>query len=747
MMMSRDSEWRRAFAIVWLAASLLLSRGVLADENEGAGKLELIALSTRPDMVSGGDVLVQVKVPAATRLDQVVISLNGRNVTSAFRAGAVPGSLVGLVEGLALGRNTLTASSAGRGQRGAPTARMALVNHPITGPIFSGPQQQPFTCETQTFGLGAPLDANCSAPTKVQYLYRSTKTKTFLPLDPNAVHPSDLGSTTTTEGQTMPYIVRLETGTINRAVYQIAFLHEPGTPLPDPWTITPGWNRRLVYTFGGGCAAGYHQGRTIGQAAPAGTGGGPSGVPDDLWLGDYAISRGFAMASTSLNVFGTNCNDVISAESMAMVKEHFIKSFGVPRYTIGDGGSGGSMQQHMIVLNYPGLLDGILPLRSFPDSLTFQAPLTDCALLDRAFATSTLSWTLDQKTAVAGSRVYDYCRINGASWVAQTLVPRNCDTSLPASLVYNPITNPQGARCTLQDTLANVFGRDPQTGFGRRSLDNVGVQYGLVALNAGKITVDQFLDLNHRLGGFDIDGNIVPARTMGDLNAIRLAYQTGQLDNGGGGLPFVPMIDVRPYLDIAGNVHDSVRSPIMRARLIAENGSADNQVIVTAASIDPYGIGDITTPTSPFRTAVRDAFDAMDRWLANIVSDHSALSPADKVIANKPAGLVDMCYTLNLRKITDSAQCLQLFPHFGNPRLAAGEPLINDVLKCELKPVNRRDYAQPLVDAQFAQLKSIFPHGVCDYSRLGVEQQPLKDTWLSYPLHGDDEHEDEGHDD
>jgi hypothetical protein len=698
-------------------------------------------------VVSGGDVLVQVSVPATTRLDQVVISLNGRSVTSAFRAGAVPGSLVGLVASLALGRNTLTVSSAGRGQRGARTAMLVLVNHPITGPIFSGPQQQPFICETQTFGLGAPLDANCSAPTKVQYLYRSTKTNTFLPLDPGAVRPSDLANTTTTEAQTVPYIVRLETGTINRAVYQIAFLHEPGTPLPDPWTSSPGWNRRLVYTFGGGCAAGYHQGRTIGQAAPTPKGVGPSGVPDDLWLGDYAISRGFAMASTSLNVFGTNCNDVISAESMAMVKEHFIKRFGVPRYTIGDGGSGGSMQQHLIALNYPGLLDGILPLRSFPDSLTFQTPLTDCALLDHAFGTSTLAWTLAQKTAVAGSRVYDYCRINGASWVAQTLVPKNCDASLPPSLVYNPITNPQGARCTLQDTLVNVFGRDPQTGFGRRSLDNVGVQYGFVALNAGKISVDQFLDLNQRVGGFDIDGNIVPARTMGDVNAVRLAYQAGRLDNGGGGLPFVPMIDVRPYLDIAGNVHDSVRSLIMRARLIAENGRADNQVIVTAASMDPYGIGDITTPNSPFRTAVRDAFDAMDHWLANIVSDHSALGAADKVIANKPAGLVDMCYTLNLQKITDSAQCLKLLPYFGNPRLAAGEPLTNDVPKCELKPVNRGDYAQPLMDAQFARLKAIFPHGVCDYSRLGVEQQPLKDTWLSYPLHADDEHEDEGHDD
>ena len=72
--------------------------------------------------------------------------------------------------------------------------------------------------------------------------------------------PADLAEVTTTEGKKVPYIVRWERGTINRAIYEIAFLHEPGTPLPDPWTATPGWNGRLVYSFGGGCNAGYRQG-------------------------------------------------------------------------------------------------------------------------------------------------------------------------------------------------------------------------------------------------------------------------------------------------------------------------------------------------------------------------------------------------------------------------------------------------------------------------------------------------------
>src|SRR5678815_4806226 len=89
--------------------------------------------------------------------------------------------------------------------------------------------------------------------------------------------------TTTTDGKTVPYIVRREMGTINRAIYSIAFLHEPGTPLPSPWTTAGAWNGRLVYTFGGGVAAGYHQGRTIGGL------NGARGNLEDGQLGDCLL--------------------------------------------------------------------------------------------------------------------------------------------------------------------------------------------------------------------------------------------------------------------------------------------------------------------------------------------------------------------------------------------------------------------------------------------------------------------------
>jgi hypothetical protein len=58
-------------------------------------------------------------------------------------------------------------------------------------------------------------------------------------------------------------------------------------------------------------------------------------------------------------------------------------------------------------------------------------------------------------------------------------------------------------------------------------------------------------------------------------------------------------------------------------------------------------------------------------------------------------------------------------------------------LKCQLKPVDRHDYAQFLTASQLAQLKAIFPQGVCDYNRPGVEQQLVEATWLTYPSPGE----------
>ena len=151
----------------------------------------------------------------------------------------------------------------------------------------------------------------------------------------------------------------------------------------------------------------------------------------------------------------------------------------------------------------------------------------------------------------------------------------SCPEELAPELRYDPVKNPKGARCDVWDHSVNVYGRDPKTGFARRPLDNVGIQYGLGALNAGKITKEQFLDINEKIGGFDIDGNMVAERMVADPAAIRAAYRTGRLNQAQGGLGDLPIIDYRTYYDDlpGGDVHMRFQSFTTDARLQKANGT------------------------------------------------------------------------------------------------------------------------------------------------------------------------------
>jgi len=664
-------------------------------------------ISTRAEMVTGGDVLLEIVAPSPST--QIAITIGGRDAAAEIKPSPLASRFIARITNLPLGANVIEVGS--KGQR--PSSQLTVVNHAIAGPVISGPHQTPFTCETQAFGLGQPLDADCSITTRVDYFYRSLQTQgnPFKPYDVNGPKPADLATTTTLDGKTAPYIVRRERGTINRAVYVIAFLHEPGTPLPDPWNPSGSqWNGRLVYSFGAGCQAGYHQGRNVGGLLAN------RYLLEESQLGDYAIAKGYAVASSSLNAFGTSCADVISAETMMMVKEHFIEQFGVPRHTIGSGRSGGSMQQHLIANNYPGLLDGIIPTAAFADTLLFLNHMADCELLEHAFETSPLAWSDEQKTAVAGEANWTFCARNGTAF--PILRPGYCDrTGVPEDRVYDVKTNRNGVRCTYQDNMVNVFGRDPATGFARRPIDNVGVQYGLKALNAGRITFEQFIDLNTRIGGHDIDGRIVGTRTVADPEALRIAYQSGRV-NSGHGMATVPIIDARPYTDGTGDVHDIVNSDITRARLAAANGTSGNQIFRI------YGPGIFMDRVQPAN------LDDMERWLDAIARDTApAKTPLEKVIRNRPASVTDACYTKDGETITDMRRCAELFPVYSNPRLNAGMPMAATMLKCELKAVDSKDYSTQPTAPQIAALKAAFPTGVCDYTSVSA---PASDTWSSY---------------
>ena len=709
---------RGALALA-VAAGLALGIGacIVRGDDAADGAYELQVLSGRPDMVTGGDVLVAVRAAQDADLSDLRVTLDGADVTAAFRP-APAGGLVGLVEGLPRESELALATA-----DGAPLGAVSLVNHPIEGPVFSGPHEQPFVCETEAFEmpsggtLGAALDANCSIARRIDYVYRSADGELKPLADPSA-RPADAASTTTLTGATVPYIVRIETGAINRAIYQIALLHDPSAADPGPWTPSPGWNGRLVYTFGGGCVNGwFRQGNRTG------------GVTDDVMLG-----QGYAVASSSLNVYANNCNDLLAAETMMMVKERFVEGYGAPRYTIGWGCSGGSYQNHQIADNYPGLLDGIIPGCSFPDVGFGTIPMiTDARLLNHYFQNGGAGqFTEEEQAAVAGFLVLETMprvSINAG----RITVGEFCPDALPEAARYHPTDNPGGARCDVYEHYVNVYGRDAESGFARRPLDNVGVQYGLQALNDGAITTAQFLDLNAGIGGYDGDGHFRPERTVGDPDALRLAYETGRLTNGGGGLAATPIIDYRAYSDDRelGDVHTRYHSFSMRERLQKANGRTDNHIMLVED--DRHGLYSSASPV------LAGALRQMDRWLENLAADTSDDPPADKVARAKPADLTDACWTrddepvrIEETQVRGSGRCEELYPSPPSPREVAGAPLTSDVPKCRLKPIDPGDYGVELTSDEMDRLRGIFPDGVCDWSQPGVGQTGLSGTWLTF---------------
>ena len=96
--------------------------------------MQIEALSTKPEYVTGGDVLVSVRT-ADGSTDATTVRAGDRDVTAAFTAQN--GVLTGLVTGLPDGPTQIVA------EHGGDKGTLDVVNHAVTGPLFSGPQLEP----------------------------------------------------------------------------------------------------------------------------------------------------------------------------------------------------------------------------------------------------------------------------------------------------------------------------------------------------------------------------------------------------------------------------------------------------------------------------------------------------------------------------------------------------------------------------------------------------------------------------
>jgi hypothetical protein len=314
-------------------------------------------------------------------------------------------------------------------------------------------------------------------------------------------------------------------------------------------------------------------------------------------------------------------------------------------------------------------------------------------------------------------------------------VTRNCP-GLEASETYNPESNPGGVRATLADYMINVFGRRPESvwgpvekklghGFASRPVGNVGEQYGLRLLLENKISPAQFVDLNQKIGGANIDAEATSYRMSADAPGLASAYRSGAVDEANN-LTDVPIIDeAAPKPE---GIHDVFRTWSMRARLEREEGHfPKNHAIWFGQDSESY---------EPER------FHAMNMWLGAVEADKTAgRTVEEKVNDDRPASVRDRCSSnavaeglVEMVELNGEMVCKSPLyeTKFAVGRVVAGESIAADNLECQLKPLNRSEYGSITFTAEdWASLQQTFATGVCDFSKPGVSQQGTV-AWQTY---------------
>jgi hypothetical protein len=734
----------------WPAALLLAACGGGGTPTEDAKSVPLSAnamtvsvrlLSSEPRWVSGGDARIEVRAAAGLH-DKLEIWINGRKTTQTLVSDGH--RLEGVVGGFVDGENTLEVRHAkGRGV----AASLRLTNHPISGPMFSGPQQHPFVCTTSQFGLQPKIDSaappgyavrdaqnnivgysrDCAIDPVVTYLYRAANNSwKALPADGST--PADMTQVTLADGRSVDFVVRREVGAINRFLYSFAMLAPRGENPAQPDTRL--WNGRLEYYFQGGVAIGHSQGTVHSRS-----------------LDPEVLKLGHAIVHSSGNNTGTHYNLQVAGETAMMTKERFVERYGVPLYTVGLGGSGGAIQQYILAQNHPGVLDAALPVQSYPDMVTQTIHVGDCELLEHYMDVTdrdnprwqqakarTLLVGFNAEPAVIDpmSQLKPLIGLAGASMSTGSTECVRSWRGLSA-LVMNPLYGqapnqqhylPQSAIAGIQwthyDDLRNIYGVDAE-GQPRTTWDNVGVQYGLKSLKLGHITPAEFLDVNAKVGGwkqpkqmvqegFPLLPGITPAMVIADptlfdpwsrrnMNLAADAATPAPRTEGdllamraayASGMVFdgqipLPTIDHRQYMERELDMHNTHQSFAVRKRVLQKMGTSEHLVIWFTD----------TMPGVPKASQSLEALAVMDEWMANIRAN-----PDRSVAQNRPARAVDSCFDVNGQLmhagpdvwngvIDDKPKgaCTLAFPMFGTSRTVAGAPLEGGIYKCALKPV------------------------------------------------------------
>ncbi len=621
-------------------------------------------------------------------------------------------------------------------------------------PLFSGPKQYPFYCGWHRMGIEPPLVDNEQGYGVAIY----ADDDTLLGYSKDCLHPSRLlWYRLGVDGSVLPYqggdlaagelLLRVELGTIQRYFYLVAMpVTAKEYPLRQGQTQ---WNQKLIYQFHGGVGIGFRQGDLR--------------IERMVQRRSAQLRQGYAVISSSANRTSHSYHFLRAEEVARQLKQHFISLYGEPEMTIGIGGSGGGIAQYLLAQNAPGLLDAAIAQYSYPDMLSQVIYALDCDLLhnyyyftaeDKAFwqPWQHRQW-LEGLSTVPDQQVRHRNAISAAQLLAG-LKPTPMQGATQcinawfglSSVVHNPRQGrlrPFVAPELLQqqhwsywEDLVDIYGRD-EHGFAHSLWDNVGVPYGLLALRAGQINPEQFIALNARIGSWlpqhrmqaergrfiprldtpiwlsafgrhnmteprvTDNGLAVAPRYRANREAIERAYRYGQLFIGE---LAIPVVDLRHYLDPVLDMHHLQPSFMARERLQQRGNDHWQRIWVS----------------HPDYTPEREAFAAVVDWVRR---------------GEAPASVSDRCFAGDGKVLAQgddvwsaSGACQQIYPALSNSRQQAGAPSHGLLLQCALIPVQqaiaRGDFGRVDMTPWLAELKQIFPDGLCDYQQPDLGYPP-----------------------
>ncbi len=624
-------------------------------------------------------------------------------------------------------------------------------------PLYAGDNQYPFYCNTVRMGLGQPLVDNkqgygaavyqdndeigpiigyskdCLIPAQLKYYVLRSSGKSLL-YTGGALNDDD-------------QLIRVEHGVINRFIYSMIMPIERAD-LGDRASSNL-WNKKLIYHFGGGSGIGFRQGRQK--------------MDKLMQIYQQEFKEGYSLITSTGNRTSYTYNIFLSEDTARRVKKHFVSIFGEPEYTVGIGGSGGALSQYLMAQNVDDLLDAIIPLYSYPDMVSQSLYALDCDLLNNYYqfrSKDKLLWRdYDYRQSVEGlnslngkEQKYGFLQtvnqvysggfpffpkgnsecING--WFGISSYLNNPKQGFLKNMFSKQIQNK--THWSYWEDMVQIYGRD-DTGFARSTYDNDGVQYGLRALREGVLSVDDFVDINKKVGGwvsqqrmqaeqiwaplgrklalwlslwsrqniFQTVQGIAP-RSIGDDLAIEAAYRYGQIFIG---KVDIPVLDVRHYLEDELDMHHASASFSSRLRISDAMGHSDNHVVWVSHHDDQ---------------PIHRAFKAMDQWLAH----------RKKGLTDRPDNIADSCFDQNGAVVHQgdrvwdgpwnqqpNGQCMNEFPIFSNSRIQAGAQWRGALFKCHHMSVDSAIAQGVYVSHNMAPyvgvLQQIFPSGVCDYTK------------------------------